>query len=249
MSNMIYRNINYISWKNEALQIKLQNDEMIEKLKTVKATRERVSMKTKRALFTEFTYNYEQHGDYIELYLLEDGQYKVYRNNLVDSKKNDDDGLKKIDYLFDYKFREFNGISLRKAYGFVDKSLKRCIPRQFYYINNKFRGKLLRASGIDASSQYPSGCLGKLPDMHQAIRVRGKVKPTEEYPFAFYASGHLAIYNELDTHNWMESMMCLYLFRLDQNEDYPYRPLKDDEEETILMKASPYTMDSTFRRI
>ena len=243
----MFRKINYISWKDEAIKISLQNDEMVALLKTIKATRKRAPTRTKRADFDESTYGYDQHGDYAELYLLENGQYKVYSTNVRDEQKNKKDGLKNVDIIFDSKFRELNGISLRRAFGFVDKTLKRCIPKQFYYINKKYCNKVLYASSIDASSQYPSGCLGKLPDMHTAIILHGRHQPTKEYPFAFYASGHLAIYNELDTHEWLSHKMFPYLFRLDENDDWPFRSLKDDEEETILMKASSYTMDSTWQ--
>ena len=246
MSNNIYKKINYISWKEEAVKISLQNDEMVELLKNIKATRKKATTRTKRADFTEETFGFDQHGDYAELYMLENGQYVVYSTNVRDEAKNKTDNLKNIDIIFDKKFRDFTGTTLRRAFGFVDKTLKRCIPKQFYYVNKKYIGKTLFASSIDASSQYPSGCLGKLPDMHTAIRVSGRVAPSEEYPFAFYASGHLAIYNELDTHNWLAHKMFPYLFRLDAKDDWPFRPLKDDQEETILMKASSYTMDDTW---
>ena len=102
-------------------------------------------------------------------------------------------------------------------------------------------------SSIDASSQYPSGCLGKLPDMHGAQYIDHYAEPTEEYPFAFYATGHLAIYNELDTHEWFANKFWPYLFRFSKNdEDWPFRNLPQEQEHTILMKASPYMMDSTW---
>lgn len=246
MSNNMYKKINYISWKEEAVKISLQNDEMVELLKNIKATRKKATTRTKRADFTEETFGFDQHGDYAELYMLENGQYVIYSTNVRDEAKNKTDNLKNIDIIFDKKFRDFTGTTLRRAFGFVDKTLKRCIPKQFYYVNKKYLNKTLFASSIDASSQYPSGCLGKLPDQHTAIRISGRVAPSEEYPFAFYASGHLAIYNELDTHTWLAHKMFPYLFRLDAKDDWPFRPLKDDQEETILMKASSYTMDDTW---
>ena len=72
------------------------------------------------------------------------------------------------------------------------------------------------------------------------------MQPTEEYPFAFYASGHCAEYGVFDTHEWLGSPLFPYLFRLDQREDYAFNPLSDEEELTILMKASDYTMDSVW---
>ena len=244
--NSMYRRITSINWRKEAIKIKLQNDEMIELIKNTKATRERATTKTKRAEFDELHYGLDQHGDYCELYLYKDGNYYIYSNNMLDPNKNIDDGIKRADRIFEAKFREFNNITLRKAFGFVDKTLKRCIPKQFYYINNRFLNKRLKVSSIDASSQYPSGCLGLLPDMHTAIRVKGRVVPTEEYRFAFYASGHCAEYGVFDTHDWLSSKYAFSLFRLDQKDDYRLRTIPDEDEETILMKASDYTMDATW---
>ena len=247
MSNMIYKKINYINWKEEATKIVLQNDEMIEKLKIIQATRKRATTKTKRAEFDELTYGLDRKGDYVSLYMLENGKYVIYKNNVMDDNKNISNSVQKVDREFDYKFREFTGTTIRKAFGFVDKTLKRCIPKQFYYINPRFVNQVLVASSIDASSQYPSGCLGRLPDMHGAIIVKGRQLPTEEYPFAFYASGHCAEYGVFDTHNWMGHKFAPYLFRLDKNEPWPLRRLLDEEEETILMPASEYTMDKTWQ--
>lgn len=245
--NMFYKKLNYISWKNEAKRILLNNDEMRAKLKEVMSTRNVVESNTKRADFTEDTYKADIHGDYAELYMLENGKYVIYCNNVRDSKKNSTDKPVRADRLFQQKFMELNGCGLEKAFGFVDKSLKRCIPKQFVYINRKYLDKPIKASSIDASSQYASGCLGKLPDVHQSIYIEHYAEPTEEYPFAFYASGHIAIYGELDTHDWMDHKLKFYLFRLDKKEPWPFRPLPKEQEHTILMKASPYTMDSTWR--
>ena len=155
----MYKRITSINWRKEATKIKLQNDEMIELIKNTKATRELARTKTKRAEFDELHYGLDKHGDYCELYLYKDGKYYIYSNNMMDSNKNIDDKIERADRIFEQKFREFNNITLRRAFGFVDKTLKRCIPKQFYYINDRFINKRLKASSIDASSQYPSGCL------------------------------------------------------------------------------------------
>ena len=246
--NMVYKKINYISWKQEAKRIVLSNDDMLAKLREIKANRQIAKSNTKRIDFTDQTYKAEIHGDYAELYLFEDGEYKIYCNNIRDNNKNSDTSdLRSVDRLFDMKFREFNKCSLRVAFGFVDKTLKRCIPKQFVYINKKYCDKLIKASSIDASSQYPSGCLGRLPDSHTGIYIEHYAEPTEEYPFAFYASGHCAEYGVFDTHNWTDIKLMNNLFRLDPNEDWPYRQLPKEKEHTILMKASQYTMDSTWQ--
>ena len=247
MSNMIYKKINYINWKYEAEKIKLPAAAMREKLLEVQASRSKTLTKTRRDEYTDLTYHVQTHGDYAELYMGENGKYVIYSTNMMDDTKNEEIKVNKPDRLFDFKFRELNGTSIRKAFGFAHKDIKRCIPRQFYYINKKYCNIIYKASAIDASSQYPSGCLGKLPDYHTAKAIPGRVKPTEEYPFAFYASGHCAEYNVFDTHEWLGSPLFAWLFRIDQKDKYSFKPLKDEEELTILMKASEYTMDSTWQ--
>lgn len=244
---MIYHHINYINWRNEAKRIVLTNDQIVEKLKDIKENRRKVSSKTKRIDFTDDTYNYDQKGDHFSIYLYEDGQYKIYSTNRVDDTKNTQ-GHDRVDRMFEKKFIEFNGLSLRKAFGFVENDYKRCIPKQFMWHDIKSLDKKLKVSSIDASSQYPSGCLGKLPDAHTAIGVPGIVEPTEEYPFAFYNDGHLAIYGELNTRDWLSNRFWLSLFRFG-GEDYPILSQKalEGHSGTVLMKASNYTMDSTWQ--
>lgn len=244
---MFYKKRLYISWKNEATRILLTNDAMRAKLKEVKANRTPVKSNTKRSDFTETTYKVDTYGDYAELYMMENGRYVIYCNNMKDNKKNDGKKPTRVDRLFNKKFMELNGVGLQAAYGFADKCFKRNIPKQFMYIVDRFRDRTIIASSVDASSQYPSGCLGTLPDFHKAVRLPGTVKPTKEYPFAFYASGHLAIYNELDTHEWASSPLIRYLFRFDKNDKYRLRPeFTGEKDETILMGASPYKMDETW---
>ena len=179
--------------------------------------------------------------------MFEDGKYVIYKNNMLDNSKNEEKKIKRPDRLFDEKFKELNGLSLRQAFGFSDKMFKRNIPKQFYYIDQSRLNKVLVASSIDASSQYPSGCLGRLPDFHDTLFYKGRVEPNEEYPFAFYASGHCAEYGVFDTHTWTNSVYQQYLFRFDKSLPWPFRSLTDEQEETILVKASKYTMDSTWQ--
>lgn len=243
----MYNNITYIYWKKEALRDTVSQGEMKILIEKFRASRKPVNSKTKRSDFTEETYRIDKCGDYYSIYYFHDGKYYVISSNAKDNNKNKKDNRDiKADRLFEDKFKELNGVGLRKAFGYVDKTLKRCIPKQFYYVNPAFLNQEFIGSSIDASSQYPSGCLGRLPDMHNAIRLSGRHQPTEEYPFAFYASGHCAEYGVFDTHDWLISKFVNNLFRLNLTDDWYFRPLKDSQEETILMKASPYTMDSTW---
>lgn len=244
----MWKKLNYISWKTEAKRILLNNDDMKAKLQEVMSSRNIAKTNTKIADFiNEDTYKTEIYGDYVELYMRENGKYVIYCNNLRDSTKNTTDKPVRADKIFQEKFIELNGCGLEKAFGFMGKTLKRCIPKQFDYLNKKYCNKTLIMSSIDASSQYASGCLGALPDAHNNLYLDHYAEPTEEYPFAFYASGHLAIYNELDTHKWVDNKLFPNLFRLKKNDDWPFRYLDKEHEHTILMKKSSYSMDSTWK--
>ena len=249
MTNMIYKKIHYINWKTEAQIVVLSNDAMVEKLKVVQSTRTKAESNTKRVEFDNNHYGIDRKGDYISLYIYENGKYFIYKNNVMDEDKNKKQGqqVKKVDVTFDLKFRELNGLSIRKAFGFVDKEFKRCIPKQFYFINQRLLNKILFASAIDACSQYPSGCLGRLPDSHSMIKVKGRILPSKEYSFAFYSSGHCAEYGKFDTHNWLANKFAPYLFRLSKSEPYPILFQKEDEEFTYLMKPSKYSMDAVWK--
>ena len=241
------KKVNYIHWKTDAKRIVLSNDDMKAKLKEVLSTRHEAKTNTRvDDYINEDTYKAGIFGDYAELYMCENGKLVIYCNNVRDSKKNTKEKIYRADRIFQQKFKELNGCGLEKAFGFVDKSLKRCIPKQFYYVDKSICDKKLIMSSIDASSQYASGCLGSLPDAHDSLYLEHYAEPTAEYPFAFYASGHIAIYGELDTHNWLSHKLWKYLFRLGKKEPWPFRPLPQEEEHTILMKASPYKMDSTW---
>lgn len=244
---MKLNNLKYIHWKTEAKRIVLSNDDMKAKLKEVMATRHEAKTNTRIIDYiNEDTYKAGVYGDYAELYMCENGKFVIYCNNVRDNKKNTKEKINRADRIFQHKFMELNGCGLEKAFGFVDKTLKRCIPKQFYYVDETICNKKLIMSSIDASSQYASGCLGALPDSHTGIYIEHYAEPTAEYPFAFYASGHIAIYNELDTHDWLSHKLWMHLFRTNAHEPWPFRPLPKEKEHTILMKASHYTMDSTW---
>lgn len=244
--NSIYRKIHYIDWRNEAEYITVSQDEIKQLLKDLAINRIQTDSKCLRSEFTENTYGVLIKGDYISIFMKDHDKYLVISSNAVDRNKNEKKLAFRPDREFDSKFKEFNGLSLRKAFGFVDKTIKRCIPKQFYYKTDSTR-EFGHVSCIDASSQYPSGCLGKLPDSHTAVFYKGTIQPTAEYPFAFYASGHMAIYNELDTHTWVYSKFAENLFRLRINQDdYPLIICEPADDYTILMKASDYTMNDTW---
>lgn len=135
-------------------------------------------------------------------------------------------------------------LNLEEIYGQTKEDFKRCIPKSFFYQNWRVLGKVLHhVSAIDASSQYPSGSIGKLPTTLGAKAFKGTVKPTEDYPFAFYVkSGHMAIHKEFDTHAWLRSDFSASLFRtVDKTKTDKFLQdiaLKKEDDITILMKAA-----------
>lgn len=152
---------------------------------------------------------------------------------------------KKVRQTMEPIFEEASGgVRMEDMYGQVESLVKVCIPKSFFYCNPRWNGvPLSHVSQIDASSQYPSGVIGKLPTANGAKLVKGTAKPTGEYPFAFYLkSGHVAILNELDTHLWMGSAYRQYLFRdIDptHQDRHLQRPsVSPDEDMTLLMREA-----------
>lgn len=239
MSNKLMNKVTYIYWQKEAEVEKIDVAGFKAKLAEFQKSRKKIKSKTRRDYYDEHTYNWSKDGDYYSLYYWDNG-YHILTTNGFDNAKNAKKPFTASDVAFDYKFREIEGIAIRKAFGESPKEIKRCIPKQFYWIDDNLIGKLIRASSIDASSQYPSGCYGKLPDWQTAKEVEGYAEPTEEYPFAFYDSGHIAIYGELDTHDWIESKYRWSLFRF--KGDYSLQK----ETKTVLCKSSAYKMDKVW---
>ena len=68
----------------------------------------------------------------------------------IDDNKNTQHN-DRVDRIFEKKFIELNGLSLRKAFGFTEKDFKRCIPKQFIWFDKNSLDKKLFVSSIDAS--------------------------------------------------------------------------------------------------
>ena len=244
--NRAWNKIAYIYWKKETKVISLTQQEFEDKLEELYSEgRNMIKASTKTLdYYTYKTFSVEHTGNYFILkYVIKGKGPTIYSTNWFDDSKNERDfkGSDSVK-IFEDKFKELNGVSLKVAYDTVEEEFKRNIPKQFSYVN-PFKNIYLSASSIDASSQYPSGLFGDLPDSHTMIKLKGRVKPSEDYPFAFYSSGHIAEYNKYDTHDWLNSRFSNYLFRKGR-EQFPI--LKEDDY-TILMKPSKYHMDSVWQ--
>lgn len=185
---------------------------------------------------------------YHRIYCRIDGEYIIYQYR-KDGKEDHTD----IDPVAEVeaKFKERTGCSLRKAFSSSPYELRDIIPAPLYYLNNKHRSyshsiKKLLVHSIDGCSQYPTAACDLLPTANHSKTVQGRVEPNEEYPFAFYLnSKHIAVYNEFDTHNWLKSHYAESIIYRDEDDPNKYQRVKnfkDEDEVTLLMKASDYTL-------
>lgn len=246
------RNIRCIHWFKETSVINLNHDEFVNKIDELKNkgyTEIRLNGIISEYAFRK-TYSTKQSGDYLNLCLVENDKLTRYQTNWLDDNKNKSEmsGTEAVRLLIN-KFKEINNIDSQKAFtlafGTTKEEFKRNVPKQFSFLNEKYKDGKHIYSSIDISSSYPACIRGRLPNANTAITVKGRVSPNEEYPFAFYKSGHLAEYNVFDTHDWLGHRYFISsLFRYKaRKEAWPLLNLKDDEEETILMKASDYKLD------
>lgn len=246
-----------IYWKKESTIEILSIQEMNEK--EAFYTENGIKAKSKMVRLEwmiENTYNIDIKGYWKSLYCRENGFYKIYRCHTFDDTKNlelkankktktQGIGSKAIS-VENQLFKDLNGITPRKAFGYCDRELiGYCIPKQLYYINNKYLNKEVNhVSLVDFCSQFPANMKGKLPDWNTKKEFKGTVKPTEEYPFAFYInSRHCAEYKVFDTHNWLNHELNTSLFGA------YIQSVKPEDDITILCKASKYEYTSTIDKL
>ena len=247
--------LTYIFWQKEAVYKRLDQKSWNKMYKDlIHKGGKQATSKTLRKDFNDYDYRIRKKGSYCYLYTYNrfDG-YMVYTTNPDDDAKNfrsPEERGKTAFNMVDEKFKELHdGMTIRKAYGYSPIEIKRCIPKSFYYTNERYLGTLLPSvSACDFCSQYPSSGCGPLPDWNTATVHPGTVAPTEEYPFAFYMkSGHIAEYNNFDTHNWLDTFFYKALFRWEEGKiDSFNSKIKPEEDETVLCKASPYRMDDVW---
>lgn len=179
----------------------------------------------------------------------EDGNFYRFVS-FLDVEKNEKQIEKKKGGTFAYNeinksFRKENGKSLIAAFGRVSKSYKELVPPPILWQNPEYLGEIVHMiRKADVSSAFPYAGTMTLPDSHAWAKrtCYGRVEPTEEYPFAFYIkSKHMAIYGEFDTHDYKNYYV---------KDVRPfYRDIPDDEEVTVLMKASKYSLKDIMERL
>lgn len=246
--NRLKKEIKYIYWKRESKVIYLTQEEFANKIKSLEEQNyTKIDYNTITSSYRESnTYSIKREFDYYILFLRENNNFVRYTTNSFDNNKNTQDtkGGQAIS-IVNSKFRELTKSTMKVAFDTVEEEFKRCIPKQFYYLSTSHINKALKMSSIDSSSHYPANIRGRLPDAHTMKRVKGTIQPNEEYPFAFYIkSGHCAEYEVFDTHLWFNYSDKLWkrLFRFGIKEAWKFNNIKEDEDETILMKASKYEL-------
>lgn len=202
------------------------------------------------------------------LFMKKNGEYLHFWSNR-DDKKNycevDTGTGKRAMQTVKNMFEDKYGVTLKKAFGYAPLEVKlMCSPKQFYFTsdehktNKKYVDKILQSlSMVDFTSHYPGSIDGDLPDWHTAKEFPGTVKPTEEYPFAFYMkSGHIAEYGVFDTHDWVGHELQNNLFVL--KDEYKGNILvhnaqkyltNPDSDCTILCKSSKYHLGDIYKEL
>ena len=241
----------YIDWLKRAQIIKVSHEEFKIKYDFVKKKGYKSPSKTKVVDWysEDLVWKVVKKGKFMNLYVQDHLKLYIYTTNDIDSTKDGASGTKAIQ-MFSEKFAEDIGRPNSKrpiyeAFGVTEKEFLYCVPKQFYYINSNYIGvELDGVSSVDATAHYPSNACGALPDAHTAVRYEGTVKPTKEFPFAFYLkSGHSAEYDRYDTHEWVKQDWFDRMFDL----NHLMNPVREEDDVTILMKASKYTMDKTWK--
>ena len=136
------------------------------------------------------------------------------------------------------KFNEFNntkGWALQsilsgKEYKEQYFYIKECVPVQIQFMNPGYIGKIVEGVyKADVSSAFPTQIMRDLPTLRGCKTVSGKVEPSEEYPFAFYAkSHHIKTLDGYDSHD-LKSWFYEEYYKCDDK-------VKDADETTILCK-------------
>lgn len=196
-----------------------------------------------------FTYKIDEEYRKYYLYLFftdDEKKLNVWFINRIEPSKQKGQG-KRANQIFKSIFERINGVSERKAFGYCEREkIARCVPKQLYYIDESQKNKNIpHVSKIDKSSNYPAHLCGRVPTWQGHKEIAGTVKPSKEFPFAFYIkSGHSAEYGYYDTHKWLDTPLCMNLF----GDNYDAHVDKPDDV-TILCKASKYKYDDVIKEV
>lgn len=174
----------------------------------------------------------------------------------VFAEKTEMKGVRK-DWKFSRAFGSFQYDNEYKVNDDIIAGLHNCdrCNGPFIWADDKYDDKV--TDGVqkaDISSAYPAAACGLLPTTDGYKMEKGYIEPNEEYRFAFYLkSGHVAEYKRFNTREDQFS----FLFRQCRNPNGTgskhkepaayFRSISNDEEVTLLMRASQYKLDDTIQ--
>ena len=239
-----YHKETYVDYRKEAIVAKLKKKELETLLEWLKANAYTVIKHTTlRAKIPEKSYSICYNDHIIKLTVYDGEHYYWYTTNYSDDTKNLDtpNSFKK----FKAMFKKRTGTTFLKAFGRTSQFYKKFCPKPLYYINTKYPmcKWLDHICKEDFSSHYPWASVQLLPDATTSKTVDEYVKPTEEYPFAFYPdTGHVAIFGELDSHDWIKEVVT-YSAKVKVKTYYP-PDYEAKDKRTVLMKGSNFLIDA-----
>lgn len=241
---------NTICWMKEK-RIQLKHEEWEAKRRWCRENGEWAASKTRIVDWVGgVRYRVDRVGqNYTVLYVGEEGQFARYVTH------NDDErNARKLTGRDAYRivskmFTDRTGKTVRQVYGGVEKfEWHELVPPPPQWQNPSGIGVVTDyVYKADVSSCYPYELSKTLPSAKKRDMktVQGRVAPTEEYPFAFYTkSRHMSIYGEFDTRDaqgWDIPTELAFPMVKTKGVAF-YREVEDNEETTVLMKASPYSL-------
>ena len=157
---------------------------------------------------------------------------------------------------FHERFTELTGKQMRYVFGVVDSErYQNLVPKPAYYLNEEFTFENVEdVKMIDITSMYPWACSGRMPTVKGMKVVEGRVKPSAEFPFAFYlVSNHVAEYERFDTHDYFDQrkvpseLRDMLVTKLENGKKkLRYEMIEDEAEVTVLMPVASEELTSTF---
>lgn len=249
-----------INWNKESEIIILDKEDYHNKLAEIRSTYTRIKcidiLKCRRETFSDKTYDEYVPKRYRKrqhrIYVCENKEKRIYKIYVSDKYGRDlklNAGQNAYDKVREHFLKRNNlgerGLSV--AFGTTPYEWRICCLAPIYYVNPLAqtyipeRLKIIKCNSIDGCSQYPTGLSGKLPTSDGYKEINGTVKPTSEFPFALYIkSGHVAVYNEFDSHDWKDIDKFFPVFTNEIRKSEAF--LDESKDVTILMKESKYSL-------
>lgn len=249
--------IKYAIWWNKIPSVVMTYDKInavLDELEDMKLTYQ----ETKQGAYTLSRTSFLQNGYFIRAdktdknkievcgVLEENGDGLLFRYKVSQSYV-DDFGALDAWIEFKDKVNKFLGVSLNTIFGGLPQEYHQyrgCVPSPINWASSGLtlsKGLVSEeAVKADICSAYGTEASKTLPDCHPGLirREKGKVEPTEDFPFAFYLiSGHMAIFQEGDTYTLNQSkyITCDHT-----------KQISDEDEETLLLPAAKHSLQQVF---